>query len=211
MTKSLINQIVDGETGEILSEEVIKVEGKGIKLNRKMIDTMLSKASNVSELDSSLLYSWCRIIGEINSRGQIKILGSQRDEGIEKKLIEDITITGYTMRIIDKAHKFSGFLMSNRKTFIKSWNELYSDIGCKSPKTQSKLKKFLTENKILRDFKIGGDKGEMVTRLILNPFLLRKASYSSQVSIIVYQDFIKEGINMKTYPIRWLQSMGYIK
>lgn len=126
-------------------------------------------------------------------------------------MIEDITITGYTMRIIDKAHPFSAMLKSNNKTFIGTWKELWDDIDCNSRQTQIKLKKFLTDNSIVREFKVHGKDGKLMNRLILNPFLFRGASYSSQIAVVVFQDFIKEAINMNTYPIRWLQSIGYIQ
>lgn len=200
--------VIDMETGEILSE--IKYHDGNYRFNKSVVDEMLKKATKVEDLDAKLLYNWCKMTKEINDYNQIKLLGAFRDKETEKKMIEDITITGYTARIIDKAHDFSGMIKSNHKSFASNWEELFEVIGCTSRATQMKLKKFLTSNNIIRRFRIGGKEGQLTNRMILNPFLFRNANYSSQVSIMVYQDFIEEGVNMSTYPVRWLMSLGYI-
>lgn len=204
-------QYINEETGEVLAEEIIANPEISKSLKKKIVDDMLGNAESIDDIDSNMLYAWCKITKEINHYGQIRLLGSYRDSGTEKKLIEDITLTGYVMRIIDKAHNFSGMLKSNHKTFITTWTKLWEDIGCGTNKrTQSKIKKFLVAHSIVREFKIGGVDGKLVNRLILNPFLFRGASHSSQISVMVFQDFIKESINMNSYPIRLLQSWGYI-
>ncbi|MGL6184676.1 MAG: hypothetical protein ACRC1T_04790 [Clostridium chrysemydis] len=207
--------IIDDETGEIISEEVVNmktnISKRKITLCKKMVDDMLEKASKGEELDKDMLYAWCKITKEFNGYGQVKLLGGYRDIEFEKRLVQDIIMTGYTMRVITLAHPFSGFLQRNRQSFIETWSQLYDEIGIGNSKaTQSKVKKFLIDNHIVREFKIGGKDGKLVKRLILNPFLARKGSYTSQVTAMVFQDFIKEGTNMSCYPIRWLQAMGYI-
>ncbi|MGL5713051.1 MAG: hypothetical protein ACRCX2_08535 [Paraclostridium sp.] len=207
--------IVDEETGELIHEESINVRDTSQisnKLHKKMVDEMLHEASNTGKLDANMLYQWCKITGNINSYGQIKLIDAYRNPKFEKQLVNDIILTGYTMRIITIAHPFSGFLKSNHKKFIETWTELYEEIGIGNSKaTQSRVKKFLVTNNIVREFKIGGTDGKLVKRLILNPFLARNGCYTAQVSAMVYQDFIKEGVNMNCYPVRWLQAMGYTK
>lgn len=207
--------IVNDDTGEILSEEVTNMKNnlskKNIKLCKKMVDTMLEKSSKGEPLDKNMLYTWCKITKEFNNYGQVKLLGGFRDTEFEKKLVQDIIMTGYTMRVIVLSHPFSGFLQSDKKIFIETWSQLYNEIGIGNSKaTQSKVKKFLVENSIVREFKIGGKNGKLVKRLILNPFLARKGAYTSQITAMVFQDFIQEGVNMSCYPLRWLQAMGYM-
>ncbi len=202
-------RFVNMDTGEIIVD--IKDMECSKALKKRIVDDMLDKAKDVGELDSAMLYAWCRITKEINGYGQIKLCGSFRDKSTEKKMIEDITITGYAMRIFDKAHPFSGMLKNNHKSFISTWKELYDEIGCSNRATQIKVKKFLTDCNLVREFKVGGVDGKLVKRMVINPFLVRGATHSSQVSIMIFQDCIIEGVNMGTYPVSWLKSLGYIK
>lgn len=199
--------VIDMETGEVVSS---MKNGNKTQITKYAVDRMLRESSDPSDFDAEMLYTWCRVTGEINDYGQIKLIGSFRDRKTEKKLIEDVTITGYSMRVFDKAHPYSGMLKSSNKTFISTWSQLYESISCTNKITQSKLKKFLIENNLVREFKVGGSDGKLVKRLIVNPFLVRGATHSSQISIMVFQDCIRESINMGTYPIKWLQSLGYI-
>lgn len=196
--------VVEEETGRIIKEESI-CDTQNSVLRKIIIDNMLNEATKIEDIDKDMLYAWCRITNEVNDRGQVKILGDHMELIKDDKLKEDITIAGYTVRIIGLAHPFSGLLKKNRQTFITTWTELWEEIGCTGRKTQITLKKFLTQNSIIREFNAGKGK-----RFILNPFLARGASYSSQVAISVFEDYIKEGINMNTYPIRLLQSWGLI-
>lgn len=206
--------IINEETGEVIQEfdigENVEKNKADYKLCKKVVDSMLEKATKLEEIDEDMLYTWCKITKQINDRGQIKLLGGYRDGNMEKKLIEDITVTGYTMRIIDLAHNFSCILMKNHKTSVKNWSELFELISCKNRVTQQKVKKFCVSNSIIREIKVTGKDGVFANKLILNPFLFRKASYSSQLAIMCYKDFIIEDINMSSYPLRWLQAMGYI-
>ncbi|MGL5962147.1 MAG: hypothetical protein ACRCZ0_09395 [Cetobacterium sp.] len=201
-------RFVNMDTGEIIVELKDMHSSKVIK--KHIVDDMLNRAENVEDLDSAMLYAWCKITKEINGYGQIKLCGPFRDKATEKRMLEDITITGYAMRVFDKAHPFSGMLKSNHKSFISTWKELYDEIDCKKRGNQIKLKTFLIESNLVREFKVGGIDGKLVKRMIVNPFLVRGATHSSQVSIMVFQDCISEGSNIGTYPIRWLQSLGYL-
>lgn len=202
--------LIDSDTGEVLSSENLKNNNNRV-LKKAIIDKMLEEVSNgKKDLDNNLLYSWCKAIKEINTYGQIKLIGAFEDKAMKKKMLEDITITGYTMRVIDKAHPFSCFLKKNHQSFITSWSQLWEIIDCKDSKTRRKIKDFLVSNDIVRELKINDKNGELMSRLVLNPFLFRGASYSSQIAIMIFQDFIQESVNMNTYPFKWLQAMGYI-
>lgn len=206
--------IINEETGEVLDENILttknKVNSPAMKLTKQIVDNMLKKASNINDFNEDMLYAWCKITKEINDRGQIKLLGGYINKETNTNMLDDITITGYTLRIINKAHNFSCILMKNHQTSISTWGELFEEISCKDRKTQKKVKNFLVDNRIIRDIKLKNMKGVDEKKFILNPFLFRGASYSSQIAIMLFQDFIKEGINMKSYPLRWLQSRGYI-
>lgn len=206
--------IINDETGELLGESYLtdsdRLNSPKAKLCKKIVDDMLKKSNSIDDFDANMLYAWCKLTKEINELGQIKLLGGYMDLEINKKMLEDITLTGYTLRVIDKAHNFSCILMKNRKTAIRNWGELFEEIGCTNRKTQVKVKTFLISNKILRDMKVVNMRGVQERKFILNPFLFRGASYSSQLAVMLFQDFIKEGININCYPLRWLQKMGYV-
>lgn len=208
--------IINDETGEILGEEVISlnynVTEKKKRICKRLVDEMLERASKGEELDKDLLFAWCKITNNINIYGQVKLLGSYTDNATNKKLLEDVMLTGYTMRLVDVAHSFSCILMKNREVAIKNWTELYEmiDMPSTNKRHQQKLKKFLENNNIVRTMKVKDMNGNNITKFILNPFLFRKASHSSQIALVLFQDYIKEGVNIGCYPLRWLQSMGYI-
>lgn len=197
------------ETGEFITEVDMRGTKATKQITKAMIDKMLEDANVASEIDSNMLYRWCKTIGDINCYGQIRLNGAFRDIEFEKKMAEDIIITGYTIRIFHAAHPFSG-LLRGENGFLSTWTELWELIGCTSKRTQPKVKKFLQENDLVREFKVGGRDGKLVKRLIVNPFLMRGASHTSQVSMMAFQDCIEEGVNAPIYPIRWLQSLGYI-
>lgn len=197
------------ETGEFITEVDMKDTKATKRITKAMIDKMLEEANVENEIDSNMLYGWCKIIGDINGYGQIRLNGAFRDIEFEKKMAEDITITGYTIRIFHAAHPFSG-LLKGENGFLTTWTDLWATIACTGRGNQIKLKRFLQENDLVREFKVGGRDGKLVKRLIVNPFLMRGASHTSQVSMMAFQDCIKEGVNAPIYPIRWLQSLGYI-
>ncbi|MGL5232175.1 MAG: hypothetical protein ACRC7W_02440 [Fusobacteriaceae bacterium] len=207
--------IVNDETGEIINETGIDTvtvdkDNPKYKICKQIVDKMLDESVKIEDFDEEMLYSWCKITKEINDRGQIRLLGAYRDGDIDTKMLENITITGYTSRIIKIAHNYSCILMKNHKTSIGTWGEIFEAIECNNRTIQQKVKQFIVGNDIIRDIKIKNMKGENEKKFILNPFLFRGANYSSQLSVMLFQDFIKENINMNSYPLRWLQSRGYI-
>ncbi|MGL5713600.1 MAG: hypothetical protein ACRCX2_11325 [Paraclostridium sp.] len=208
---------IDAETGEIINEEDVNMKNptdKTKNLCKKIVDEMLERASKGEKLDSDMLYKWCKIVKEINMYGQIRLVGAYRDINYEDNMTsDDVYLTGMTIKVFKLTHPFSGFIMKRDKSkFLEGWEELYSEIGIgNSQSMKSKLKKFLVSHNIVRDFKIGGNDGKLVKRLIVNPFIYRGSAYTAQISTMVYQDFIKEGVNINCYPLRWLQAMGYIK
>lgn len=176
------------------------------KITKKDIDLMIEE----NNIDTFKLYQYLVITKQMNWHGQIRLLGNYINAYTQKQLLEDFTILGYIMRIVDKTHNFSSIVMKNRKTPIKNWGELWELINCNKPQTQSKVKKYLLDNKILKTMKISSMSNKLETRFILNPFLFRGANYSSQLAIILFSEYIKEDINISTYPLRWLESLGYI-
>lgn len=207
-----IQQIIDEETGEIVMENKIKIncQTSDKKVNKLIIDKMIEDAQNDKEIDIKLLYAWCKSTGDINDYGQIKLLGAWHDDKIWKEMLQDIIITGYTMRIIDTTHNFSGIIMKNRQTPVKTWKELWEVIQCSKKATQQRIKKFLDNNNIVREMRVYNKNKVLEKRLILNPFLIRQAHHASQLSIICFNDFIKTNVNINLYPVKWLQSLGYI-
>lgn len=208
-----VQQIIDEETGEIIMEgRIDKGNIYNKTINKAIVDKMLKNTQNSNqEIDIDLLYSWCKFIGDINNYGQIRILGAWHDEKVWKEMLQDIVVTGYTMRIIDATHNFSGIIMKNRQTPITTWGELWEIIQCSKRTTQQKIKKFLENNSLVREMKIISKSRTLEKRLILNPFLIRQAQHASQLSVICFNDFIKENININSYPLKWLQSLGYIR
>ncbi len=208
---SYIQQIIDEDTGEIIMEGRIDkhcVYSK--KINKIIVDKMIEDAQNNKGIDINMLYAWCKSTGDINDYGQIKLLGAWHDNNIWKEMLQDIVITGYTMRIIDITHNFSGIVMKNRQTPVKTWNELWESIQCSKRTTQQKIKKFLENNNLIREMRIYNKNKLLEKRLILNPFLIRQAQHASQLAIICFNDFIKENVNINSYPVKWLIALGYI-
>lgn len=202
--------IINEETGEIYDFENTILLKEKPRITKYIIDKMLETANNPNDIDSGLLYLWLKITKQVNEYGQFQVLGAYRDRAFEKEILKDITITGYIMRIIDLAHDFSGILMKNRQTSVKGWTELWECIDCKNSTTQRKIKNTIISMELIREYKCVGKNGLIDKKLILNPFLIRKASYSSQLSIMMYKDKIKAGSNLSIYIIRFLQATGYI-
>jgi hypothetical protein len=206
--------IVNENTGEVVfeGEYVIKksIEKNSGETSKKMVDEMLLKVVHPKEIDLGILWNWCKATRILNKYNQISLLGSYLDNDTKDKMLQDITITGYSMRIFNMAHNFSCVIMKNRKTAIKSWSELFEEISCGNKAVQKKLKNFFNTNKLIRDIVVVDRNGDKVKKLVLNPFLVRGASYGSQLAIMLFQDFIKEGVNIPVYAVRLLQGLGHI-
>lgn len=203
-------QYVNEETGEVLFSREIKTSTDYKGLTKEEITKMLTHVKSIDDVDSNMLYAWGKITGEINSYGQFKVHGSYTEWLEDPKVKEEYVLTGMTMGVFQQAHRYSGFLMVNRQTYINTWTALYEQIGCTGKGLQSKLKKFLTENKFIREIQITNKHGKLEKRFILNPFLLRKSNFTSQVAIMMFQDFIKEDVNISSLSVRFLQSVGVL-
>jgi len=209
MKNKLIQTITNPETGEVLYEETIILK-KDSKVTKAMVDKMLSEAKSEADIDTNMLYVWCRITKSINSYGQIQTFGNKLNDGVEDLLLEEGVVCAYVLKAIKLAHPFSCILKSNHKRFINTWKELYEAIGCRGRKEQIRVKKFLTDNGLIDMFRINSGGREVVKRLVLNPYLYKGASHSGQIACILWQGYAKEGININIYAYRWLQGMGYI-
>lgn len=205
--------IINEETGEILLHEEIneKSKSKDIKnLTKKVVDEMLTKASDIGEFDSDLLYKWCRIIGNINEFGQIKLLGAYNDQKFQDDMLDEGVMYIYFLKALKMANKYSNFIKLNNKSFVTSWVELYDALDIKNSKTRAKFKKMAIDNNFITLCTIFNENGISLKRMIVNPFLLRKTPYSSIISITSFQNFISEGKNIDSYSVRWLESIGHI-
>lgn len=203
--------IVNEETGQLIEDVVVEASSEKSTINKKIVDTMLKDSKCVEDVDAKLLYEWCKITGEINNYGQIRLQGRHLDREFQKMMIEDMATHFYISKIFMTAHPFSGILMKNRQTHIDNWTELWNEVGISDSKIKARVKKFLIDNEALRITKITGraDKADK-TVFIINPFLFRDATYSSQVSIFTFGDFAKEGVNVNTYSFKYLQTLGLL-
>lgn len=203
--------IVNEETGQLIEDVVLDTSEKKGTINKKIVDTMLQDAKCIEDIDAKLLYEWCKITGEINNYGQIRLQGRHLDREFQKMMIEDMATHFYISKVFMTAHPFSGILMVNRQAHIKNWTELWEAVEITSSKIKARVKKFLLDNKALRIIKIIG-KADNVDKIVfvINPFLFRDAIYSSQVSIFTFGDFAKEGTNINTYSFRYLQALGLL-
>ena len=204
---SLLNE----DTGEITSLNGMNLSKNSInKITKKVVNDMLANAKDIEGVDKTMLFTYLKANKEINDYNQIKLKGSYRDEAFEKKMIEDITLYGYVSRVILLAHNFSGILKKSQRTFITSWTELWEEIGCAGNKrTIKRVKDFLVNEDIIRE-EIVVTKDGKIRKFILNPFLFRKASYSSQLAIRIFEDYIDVNGNISSEACTWLECLGLI-
>ena len=203
--------LINSETGEIVDiKSMLKTKGKS-KVNKTIIDAMLEQADNIGDIDKDLLYVWLKVTKEVNAYGQFKLIGEYRNSEFERRALDDIIVFGYINRILMLAHPFTCALMKNRQTKIETWTEMWEAIDCKNKLTQRKVKKFIADHNIVREG-IGreADKTVKFKNLYFNPFLLRKASYISQISINCFKDCAKESQNISSYVYRFLQCIGVL-
>jgi len=203
-------KVINMETGEVINNKYDV--GRTEKITKYKVDNMLTIAKSVADLDTNMLYRWCRITKAINIYGQIQMLGSKLNNDIEGILIEEGIVCSYVLKAIKLSHPFSYILMKNHKSFINSWKELWEAIGCLGNKRiQKKIKKFLVDNGLINKFKLSLGNEKVVSRIILNPYLYKGSSHSGQIACIVWQGYAKPSINVNQYAYKWLQGMGYIK
>lgn len=203
--------VMNTETGEVVTSTNL-TEKERVKITKIEVDKMLCNANVIDELDLELLFRWCKITGLLNNYNQVKVDGRHKDKKFEVGLINgEARLLKNVFKVINSAHPFSNMLMKNRQTYVSTWTELYKSIGIDNHKNaQTELKKFLTKNNVVREFKIGGQNGDLVKRLVLNPFLAREGSYTSQIAVSVFQEFIRDGENISTYLVRFMQSLGIV-
>lgn len=204
-------ELINFETGELVDiKNMLKNKGKS-KVNRTIIDAMLEQADTIGDIDKDLLYMWLKITKEVNAYGQFKLIGEYRNGEFEKRALEDIVIFGYINRILMLAHPFTCALMKNHQTKIETWTEMWEMIDCKNKVTQRKVKKFITDYNIVREVIIKeADRTVKFKNLYFNPFLLRKASFISQIAINCFRDCAKESKNISSYVYRFLQCIGVL-
>lgn len=208
--KRLDYTIINKETGEIFDLKDFIKKDNSFRITKQMVDFMLEQANSSEEIDTELLAKWVKITKLINGYGQIKLSGCQRNVDIEKKMIKEGMLYVYVAKIMYATHPFSCAIMLNRQTKVRSWKELWDLIDCKSRPTQIKIKKFLTENSLVRELVVYEGSRKKSKNFYLNPFLLRTSGYASQVAINCFKDCAKEGINLNSYAYRFLQCVGIL-
>ena len=201
--------IANEETGELIEFETLTSKEK-VKLSKKLVDNMLLKSKTIEDIDISLLYSWLKTTKFINEFGQIKLVGNYINFDFFKLSREDVLIFGYTCRLIECMNGFTNILMKNHQTPFRNWKEIYINLGVTSKTTQTKLKKFCEVYDLVRVDKTLRTKqsNKFITRYIVNPFIIRKSAYISQISLARFQDCAKEGVNINFYAYLFLQCTG---
>ncbi|MGL5960359.1 MAG: hypothetical protein ACRCZ0_00190 [Cetobacterium sp.] len=208
-------EIINHETGEvfIVDEKINQTRLKGLpKVSKVLVDNMLKQAKHVDDVDVDLLFMWLKISKAFNNYNQVKVLGIYITQDYFDLCEEDLTLAGYTMKLPKLMHPFTNILMKNRQTWIRTWTELYEEIGMTNTKTQTKFKKFCTQHDLIRVCKTQHNKNasDITTKLIVNPFLLRKSVHVGQVAIARFGDLVKESINVDPYAVKFLELNGVL-
>lgn len=212
MDRKILITKVDLETGEVISErEMIPNQKDWGKCLKKRTDFMLNHAKGIEDLDSDLLYRYCKSTKIINKYGQIQTFGNKLDDKIEDKLLEEGAICCYVLKTIKLAHPFSHFLRISQRNFISNWNELWDEIGCSDSKMRKRVKDFLVNNNLIKKARLINEDEEVLSRLVLNPYLYKNSSHAGQYACMVWQKSAIPSVNVNSYAYAWLQSMGYVK
>lgn len=203
--------VMDEETGEVIDLKTLELKTQK-KIMKKMVDHMLTNAKSSEDVDMKLLYSWCKLTGNINDWGQIKLQGEFISTDYFNLSKEDVLLFGYSARLIGLANNYTNILMKNHKTPYKNWKEIYESIGISKRQTQLKFKKFCEKQDLVRKvkaFKESDDK-KSITRYVLNPFIIRKGCFISQFTLTVFSDYVVEGKNLDTYVFKFLYQIGLL-
>lgn len=201
--------ILNEKTGELINFESLSSKEK-ISITKKMVDDMLKNSKNIEDIDMTLLYSWLKVTKLVNEVGQIKLLGQYISIDYFKLSREDVLLFGYASRLLETMNGYTNILMKNHKTPFRNWKEIYVSLGVTSKTTQTKLKKFCEDFDLVRIDKTLRTKqdNKFTTRYIVNPFIIRKSAYISQIALARFQDCAKESININSYVYRFLQCVG---
>lgn len=200
---------VNENTGEIIDQVSFEDKQSNIIL-KNTVDNMLKNAKVTEDLDSSLLYQWCRLIKAINSRNQIQTFGNKLNDDIEDLLIEQGIVCSYVLKAIKLAHPFTHILKKTKKTQITTWTELWKQIDCTNSAIQKKVKDFLEQNKLIKAVPIKNEQGKSKKLFVLNPYLYKNSSHAGQFACIVWQESAKPNININFYAYMWLVSQDVI-
>lgn len=204
--------LINDETGEILDDYSLSNLSKkaSLKVNRAIVEEMINNAGNdITKIDLPMLYSWCKMCKDISDFNQMKINGIFQDDKMFRVIIS-MNFGLHILRCLETANKYSCFMKRNHNQFIENWKQLFETVEITKRDTQQKVKKFLLDNKLVREYKHIGRDGKQKTKFIVNPFVYRRSTYVGEIAISQFQDFIKEGENMSTYLIRLLQGKEVI-
>lgn len=204
--------VIDNQTGEFLEISDKAQIKNNFKVTKKLVDKMLSEAKTIEDVDMDMLYTWLKVTKAFNKYNQVKLLGHYISMDFIKLSRENTVLYSYASRLLEITHTFTNIIMKNKQSWITTWTELYEELGIKSPNTQMSFKKFCIKFDIIRVDKTlrTKDSNKFTTRLIVNPFLIRKASHIGQVSLARYSDLAKGSINTDSYALKYLELTGII-
>ncbi len=204
--------IINNETGECLDLNNQVDVSRNTKVTKFMLDKMLKNAKNLDEVDISMYYCWLKSRNLLNKYNQIKLDGHWVCVDFLKLGKANPCLFAYAAQLLEMSHTYTNILMKNKKTWITSWLELYEELGITNKKTRPNFKKFCTDYDIVRIDKTlkGKDENKFTTKLILNPFLMRKSSHISQPAIGRYADIAKNPNTMDSYVYKYLEIIGII-
>lgn len=204
--------IINEDTGEMFELNDIKDKRGKLKITKIMVDNMLKNAKTLEDIDIELLYVWLKITKILNTYNQVQIFGHYISIEYFKLSYVNVTLFGYTSRLVEYANTYTNILMKNHKTPFRTWKEIYEELGITNKNTQTKFKKFCETYDLVRIEKTlrTKDNNKFITRFILNPFIIRKCSHIGQIAISRFQDYAKESSNISSYAYRFLQCMGVV-
>ena len=190
------------ECHEVIHSERGWNESKN-KVTKKEIDEII-KTDNLDELK---LYQFCRILDIVNCNGQVRTLGYKLNDKIEDKMIQQGIVCSYVMKCIKLAHPFTHILKKSERVKIKTWTELWEVISCSNRTIQSKVKKFLEDNKLVKTVSMKNNDRKTVKVFVLNPYLYKNSSHVGQFACITWFESAIPNVNINKYGYYWLKSL----
>lgn len=204
--------VLNNQTGEEI-EVIEEARNDSFKINQAIIDSLINDFTSNKEDDElrkRLKNSLIRFLSgkkEINNLGQLKIHHIYNDiqnELYDKYTKEISAIAIYILVLFKYVSPFSHIIMKNFKTAVNNWTELYELIGITKRITQSKFKKFVSNNNLIRLAQLRNE-----NKFIVNPFLFQSSSYCDNLALSLFKDFFKQDKNISKYSIKWLEINGY--
>jgi len=208
--------IYDNNTGEVLNinQDFNSSDKKNDKkkITKIMVDSMLSSAENLEDVDMKMLYLWLKSSNAFNKYNQVKLFGHWISMDFIALSRQHPLYYGYASRLLENTHTYTNILMKNKQTWITTWQDLYDIIGIKSRETRRKFKRYCLDNDIVRVDKTlrTKDSNKFTTRFIVNPYLMRKADHIGQIAVARFSDMARASVNTNAYALKYLELSGVI-